>query len=172
VHSNLPTNFKILLNVLPLKHEIKFLNMVIKFTKKNKNPKVIVRTKNTWKFWKTIEKFKWWIWMKPMVELTKKLDRNYQSLNLNHVNRQSIPRYDLLITTKYLKIYQNVWTWIGLKGLQKGGSKKLKKLSKVRVPMDCKIWWQDISKVGKKTQATWIELAKDCTRWKWKVWRT
>jgi hypothetical protein len=104
--------------------------MVIKFTKTNKNPKVIMRTKITWKFWKTIEKFKWWIWVKPMVELTNILDRNYQSLNLNHANRQSIPRFDLPITTKYLKIYQNVWTWIGLRGLQKGGSKKLKKLSK------------------------------------------
>jgi hypothetical protein len=63
-------------------------------------------------------------------EISKKLDRNYHSSNLNHGNRQSIPMFDPPITTKYLKIYQNVWTWIGLGGLQKGGSKKLENLSK------------------------------------------
>jgi hypothetical protein len=41
-----------------------------------------------------------------------------------------IPKFDPAITTKYLQIYQNVWTWIGLGGLQKGGGKKLGKLSK------------------------------------------
>ncbi len=62
--------------------------------------------------------------------INKKLDQNYQSLNLKHANRQSIPMFDPLVFVKYLQIYQNVWTWIGLSGLQKGGSKKLENLSK------------------------------------------
>jgi hypothetical protein len=62
--------------------------------------------------------------------ILKKLDWNYQSLNLKCANKQSIPKFDPLIATKYLQIYQNVWTWIGLGGLQKGGGKKLENLSK------------------------------------------
>ncbi len=80
---------------------------------------------------------------------------------MTHANRQSIPKFDPPIATKYLQVYQNVWTWIGLGGLQKGGGKKLKKFQNVLVPMDCKIWWQEISKVGRKIQATWIELASE-----------
>jgi len=103
--------------------------------------------------------------------INKKLDQNYQSSNLKHANRQSIPMFDPLIYAKYLQIYQNVWTWIGLSGLQKGGNKKLENLSKNPRPVDCKIWWQEISKVGRKIQATRIELAKDYTKWKWKVFK-
>ncbi len=49
--------------------------------------------------------------------IKKKLDRNYQSLNLKRDNKQLIPEFDPPIATKYLQIYQNVWTWIGLGGL-------------------------------------------------------
>jgi hypothetical protein len=40
--------------------------------------------------------------------INKKLDQNYQSLNLKHANRQSIPVFDPLVSAKYLQIYQNV----------------------------------------------------------------
>jgi hypothetical protein len=62
--------------------------------------------------------------------IKRKLDWNYQSLNLKRANKQSIPKFDPPIATKYLQIYQNVWTWIGLGGLQKGGSNKLENLSR------------------------------------------
>jgi len=34
--------------------------------------------------------------------IKKKLDWNYQSLNLKCANKQSIPKFDPLIVTKYL----------------------------------------------------------------------
>jgi hypothetical protein len=40
--------------------------------------------------------------------IKKKLDRNYQSLNLKRDNKQLIPEFDPPIATKYLQIYQNV----------------------------------------------------------------
>jgi hypothetical protein len=36
---------------------------------------------------------------------------------LKRDNKQLIPEFDPPIATKYLQIYQNVWTWIGLGGL-------------------------------------------------------